>query len=99
MVHLRTVAPQEQAQPALELLEACDSVINAIYLRKAAHKPDGDAILCVRGARGCERRDLRPAQPRDRPLRIDRRRERRHGSVARGRAVAHRLKKTMYMPD
>jgi uncharacterized hydrophobic protein (TIGR00271 family) len=46
MVHLRIVAPREKAEPALEVLESCPTVINVIYLREAAHKPDGDVILC-----------------------------------------------------
>lgn len=46
MVHLRIVVPPERAEAALEVLEACASVINVIYLREAAHKPDGDVILC-----------------------------------------------------
>ena len=46
MVHLRIVAPRDKAEPALEVLEACPTVINVIFLREAAHKPDGDVILC-----------------------------------------------------
>jgi uncharacterized hydrophobic protein (TIGR00271 family) len=46
MVHLRIVAPREKAEPALEVLESCPTVINVIYLREVAHKPDGDVILC-----------------------------------------------------
>jgi uncharacterized hydrophobic protein (TIGR00271 family) len=46
MVHLRIVAPREQAHAALALLEASDSVINVIHLHDVARKPDGDAILC-----------------------------------------------------
>jgi uncharacterized hydrophobic protein (TIGR00271 family) len=46
MIHLRIVAPREQAEAALEVLEVSASVINVIYLRDAAHKPDGDVILC-----------------------------------------------------
>src|SRR5919197_875913 len=37
-------APEGEA--ALEVLEACPTVINVIFLREAAHKPDGDVILC-----------------------------------------------------
>jgi uncharacterized hydrophobic protein (TIGR00271 family) len=46
MVHLRIVAPREQAHDALALLEASDSVINVIHLHDVARKPDGDVILC-----------------------------------------------------
>jgi uncharacterized hydrophobic protein (TIGR00271 family) len=46
MVHLRIVAPREQAHAALALLEASGSVINVIHLHDVAHKPDGDVILC-----------------------------------------------------
>jgi uncharacterized hydrophobic protein (TIGR00271 family) len=46
MVHLRIVAPPEQAHAALSLLEASDSVINVIHLHDVAHKPAGDVILC-----------------------------------------------------
>jgi uncharacterized hydrophobic protein (TIGR00271 family) len=46
VVHLRIVAPREKAEPALDALEACPTVINVIYLRDAAHKPEGDVIMC-----------------------------------------------------
>jgi uncharacterized hydrophobic protein (TIGR00271 family) len=46
VVHLRIVAPREKAEPALDALEACPTVINVMYLRDAAHKPDGDVIMC-----------------------------------------------------
>jgi uncharacterized hydrophobic protein (TIGR00271 family) len=46
VVHLRIVAPREKAELALDRLEACATVINVIYLRDAAHKPEGDVILC-----------------------------------------------------
>jgi uncharacterized hydrophobic protein (TIGR00271 family) len=46
MVHLRIVAPREQAHAALRLLEASGSVINVIHLHDVARKPDGDVILC-----------------------------------------------------
>jgi uncharacterized hydrophobic protein (TIGR00271 family) len=46
MVHLRIVAPREQAHAAIGLLEASDSVINVIHLHDVARKPDGDVILC-----------------------------------------------------
>src|ERR671930_2097572 len=46
MVHLRIVAPREQAHVALALLEASGSVINVIHLHAVARKPEGDVILC-----------------------------------------------------
>ena len=46
MVHLRIVVPSYQAEHALDLLEQSPSVINVIYLERAAHKPVGDVILC-----------------------------------------------------
>src|SRR4051812_1637618 len=46
MVHLRIIAPRERSEPALEVLESSPTVINVIFLREAAHKPDGDVILC-----------------------------------------------------
>jgi uncharacterized hydrophobic protein (TIGR00271 family) len=46
MVHLRIVAPSEQAHAALALLEASGSVINVIHLHEVARKPEGDVILC-----------------------------------------------------
>jgi hypothetical protein len=46
VVHLRIVAPREKAEPALDVLESCPTVINVIYLREAADKPDGDVLLC-----------------------------------------------------
>jgi uncharacterized hydrophobic protein (TIGR00271 family) len=46
MVHLRIVAPRDQAHAALKLLEAWGSVINVIHLHDVARKPDGDVILC-----------------------------------------------------
>ena len=46
MVHLRIVAPRDQAHAALKLLEASGSVINVIHLHDVARKPDGDVILC-----------------------------------------------------
>jgi len=46
MVHLRIVAPAGQAEHALELLERSRSVCNLIHLHGAAHKPEGDVILC-----------------------------------------------------
>ena len=46
MVHLRIVAPSHDAEHALDLLKATPSVCNLIYLQGAAHKPEGDVILC-----------------------------------------------------
>jgi len=46
MIHLRLVAPPERAAEVLDFLDATPSVINLIHLRGAAHKPDGDVILC-----------------------------------------------------
>jgi uncharacterized hydrophobic protein (TIGR00271 family) len=46
MVHLRIVVPSYQAEHALDLLKATPSVSNLIFLRGAAHKPEGDVILC-----------------------------------------------------
>ncbi len=46
MVHLRVVLPSHQSEHVLHLLEATDTVINVIYLERAARKPEGDVILC-----------------------------------------------------
>ncbi|MGH2953601.1 MAG: DUF389 domain-containing protein [Solirubrobacterales bacterium] len=46
MVHLRIVVPSYQAEHALDLLENTPSVCNLIYLERAAHRPEGDVILC-----------------------------------------------------
>ena len=46
MVHLRIVAPAASADPAIELLCGAESVLNVIHLKGAAHKPEGDVILC-----------------------------------------------------
>ena len=46
MVHLRIVAPADSAEHALELLKATPSVCDLIHLPGAAHKPEGDVILC-----------------------------------------------------
>jgi uncharacterized hydrophobic protein (TIGR00271 family) len=46
MVHLRIVVPSYQAGHALDLLNATASVCNVIYLERAAHRPEGDVILC-----------------------------------------------------
>jgi uncharacterized hydrophobic protein (TIGR00271 family) len=46
MVHLRIVVPANLAQQVIELLCAAASVTNVVHLRDAAHKPEGDLILC-----------------------------------------------------
>jgi uncharacterized hydrophobic protein (TIGR00271 family) len=46
MIHLRIVAPTDQAEDALELLSQSPSVINVIHLPGAAKRPEGDVILC-----------------------------------------------------
>jgi uncharacterized hydrophobic protein (TIGR00271 family) len=46
MVHMRIVVPSHQAEHALDLLESTPSVVNVIYLERAAHRPEGDVILC-----------------------------------------------------
>jgi uncharacterized hydrophobic protein (TIGR00271 family) len=46
VVHLRIVVPSHTAEHALDLLDATPSVCNLIYLERAAHKPEGDVILC-----------------------------------------------------
>jgi uncharacterized hydrophobic protein (TIGR00271 family) len=46
VVHLRIVAPPDYAEHALDLLQATPSVVNLIHLEGAAHKPEGDVILC-----------------------------------------------------
>jgi uncharacterized hydrophobic protein (TIGR00271 family) len=46
MVHMRIVAPSHDAEHALDLLKAVPSVVNLVFLPGAAHKPEGDVILC-----------------------------------------------------
>jgi uncharacterized hydrophobic protein (TIGR00271 family) len=46
MIHLRIVAPQEEAHKALEILHGSPAVHNVVHLHAAAKKPDGDLILC-----------------------------------------------------
>jgi uncharacterized hydrophobic protein (TIGR00271 family) len=46
MIHLRIVAPHDQAEAAMEVLCRTDSVCNVIFLENAAKRPDGDVILC-----------------------------------------------------
>jgi uncharacterized hydrophobic protein (TIGR00271 family) len=46
MIHLRIVAPEEEAHKALEILHGSPAVLNVVHLHAAATKPDGDLILC-----------------------------------------------------
>src|SRR5215211_7184986 len=46
MVHLRIVVPSYQAEHTLDLLYNTPSVCNVIYLERAAHRPEGDVVLC-----------------------------------------------------
>jgi len=46
VIHLRIIAPEEDAHHALELLCEADSVLNVVHLHGAAQKPEGDVILC-----------------------------------------------------
>jgi uncharacterized hydrophobic protein (TIGR00271 family) len=46
MVHLRIVVPVDLAQRVVDLLCAAAAVTNVVHLRGAAHKPEGDLILC-----------------------------------------------------
>jgi uncharacterized hydrophobic protein (TIGR00271 family) len=46
MVHLRIVVPSYQAEHPLDLLKHTPSVVNLIYLERAAQRPEGDVILC-----------------------------------------------------
>lgn len=46
MVHLRIVAPGEEARKALELLTASPAVVNVAHFPGFARKPEGDVILC-----------------------------------------------------
>ena len=45
MVHLRIVAPSDEAQQAVGLLKRMPTACNLIHVPGAAHKPDGDLIL------------------------------------------------------
>src|SRR5687768_4454541 len=45
MVHLRIVAPAEEAQHVVDLLLEAPSAFNLIHMPGAARKPDGDVIL------------------------------------------------------
>ncbi len=46
MVHLRIVVPSNLAEKVVELLCAAAAVTNVVRLPGAAHKPEGDLILC-----------------------------------------------------
>jgi uncharacterized hydrophobic protein (TIGR00271 family) len=46
MVHLRIVVPSHNSEHALDLLCGTHSVVNVVFLPGAAHKPEGDVILC-----------------------------------------------------
>jgi uncharacterized hydrophobic protein (TIGR00271 family) len=46
VIHLRIVAPEDVAHRALALLDESPAVLNIVHLHGAAHKPDGDVILC-----------------------------------------------------
>ncbi len=46
MVHLRIIAPSHECDHVLDLLKATPSVTNLVFLPRAAHKPEGDVILC-----------------------------------------------------
>jgi uncharacterized hydrophobic protein (TIGR00271 family) len=46
MIHLRIVAPEEEAHKALEILNRSPAVLNIVHLHAAAKKPEGDLILC-----------------------------------------------------
>jgi len=46
VIHLRIVLPSHTSHKVLDLLKEVDSVFNLIFLERAAHKPEGDVILC-----------------------------------------------------
>jgi uncharacterized hydrophobic protein (TIGR00271 family) len=46
MIHFRIVVPSYQSEHVLDLLDGVDSVVNLIYLERAARRPEGDVILC-----------------------------------------------------
>ena len=46
MVHLRIVVPAHIAEKVIALLCAAPAVTNVVRFRDAAHKPEGDLILC-----------------------------------------------------
>ena len=45
MIHVRIVAPAEQAEQALELLDESEAVCNVIHFAGAARRPERDVIL------------------------------------------------------
>src|SRR3712207_1609468 len=45
VVHLRIVAPHEQAEHAVELLSQAENVCNIVVWEGAARRPEGDVIL------------------------------------------------------
>lgn len=46
MVHMRIVVPASHSRDVLDLLCQSPSVTNVIFLERAAHKPEGDVVLC-----------------------------------------------------
>ena len=46
MIHLRVVAPQDLAARVVDLLCESPAVTNVVRLPAAAHKPEGDLVLC-----------------------------------------------------
>jgi uncharacterized hydrophobic protein (TIGR00271 family) len=46
MVHLRVVVPADIAEKVIALLCAAPAVTNVVHFAHAAHKPEGDLILC-----------------------------------------------------
>jgi Domain of unknown function (DUF389) len=44
VIHLRIIAPAEEAHQALELLCEADSVLNVVHIHGASRKPAGDVI-------------------------------------------------------
>ena len=46
MIHMRIIVPAHQCDHVLDLLKPTPSVTNLVYLPGAAHKPEGDVILC-----------------------------------------------------
>jgi uncharacterized hydrophobic protein (TIGR00271 family) len=46
MTHLRIVVPKDLAKRVLDMLCAAPAVTSVVHLADAAHKPEGDLILC-----------------------------------------------------
>jgi len=46
MVHLRVVVPRDIAKKVIALLCSAPAVTNVVHFADAAHKPEGDLILC-----------------------------------------------------